>query len=92
VNSNSGKQSKINLESSVPPPPDRHVLRDRTRESKSGKRQETAGAPSMSSMCRVGSGKIQPRVFQVNTNGAMGLANVVRSNLGNQGVSVVTIR
>ena len=44
----------------------------------------------MSLICRAGSSRIQRRVLQVNTNGAMGLANVVRSNLGNYDVLVVT--
>lgn len=43
----------------------------------------------MSPICRVGSSRVQRCVFQVNTNGAMGLANVVRSNLGNHDVLVV---
>jgi hypothetical protein len=42
---------------------DRHVIRNRARQPKSGERQETAGAPSMATFDCLRPSKVQRRVF-----------------------------
>ena len=59
-----------------------HHVKYRTYQSQSGERPESRSATGMIPPTAVYSNLIRCRTVKVNTTGAMGLANVVRGNLG----------